>query len=205
MESSVFHKMRLPVYLLAFSFLVLALPQQARCEKLSAPQALVQKISDRMQQALKGKPSPSRVYSLVNNIIVPYINFNMVAKRALGKAYWDKASSGQRSRFTAQFKKLLVRTYGSAFASYRNWKMQHLGTKGSGKSVAVNTRVTPSGASAVNVNYLMYSSGGGWRVYDIYISGVSLAKSHSASFQGIVRSSGMEGLIKRLRAMNSKA
>ncbi|MEJ2529582.1 MAG: ABC transporter substrate-binding protein, partial [Gammaproteobacteria bacterium] len=84
------------------------------------------------------------------------------------------------------------------------WKMQHLGTRGSGKAVAVSTRVTPSGASSVNVSYLMYRSGGSWRVYDIYISGVSLAKSHSASFQGIARSSGMEGLIKRLQAMNSK-
>jgi phospholipid transport system substrate-binding protein len=124
----------------------------------------------------------------------------MVAKRALGKAIWNKASSGQRSRFTAQFRKMLIRTYSSAFASYNSWTMKHLGTKRSGKSVAVKTRVTPSGAGAVNVSYLMYSG----KFYDIYISGVSLAKSHSASFQGIVRSSGMEGLIKRLRAMNKK-
>ncbi len=204
MEFSVFRKMRLTGYVLAFFSLALILSQQVWSGELTAPQAMVQKISDRMQSALKGKPSPSRAYSLVNNIIVPYINFNMVAKRALGNAYWNKASSGQRSRFTAQFKKLLVRTYGSAFASYNSWTMQHLGTKGSGKSVAVNTRVSPSGTSPVNVSYLMYGSGGSWRVYDIYISGVSLAKSHSASFQGIVRSSGMEGLIKRLIAMNSK-
>ncbi len=203
MESSVFSRIRLS-YLLAIFFLVIIAPQQAWSNQLSPPQAMVQKISDRMQQALKGKPSPSRAYSLVNSIIVPYINFNMVAKRALGTAYWNKASSGQRSRFTAQFKKLLVRTYSSAFASYNNWSMQHLGTKNSGKSVAVNTRVSPSGTSPVNVSYLMYGSGGSYRVYDIYISGVSLAKSHSASFQGIVRSSGMEGLIKKLIAMNKK-
>ncbi len=204
MELSESNKLRLPVYFLGLFFLVLILPQQAWSEKLTPPQAMVQKISDRMQGALKGKPSPSRVYSLVNSIIVPYINFNLVAKRALGNTYWNKASSGQRSRFTAQFKKLLVRTYGSAFASYNNWTMQHLGTKGSGKSVAVNTRVSPAGASSVNVSYLMYRGGGGWRVYDIYISGVSLAKSHSASFQGIARSKGMEALIKRIQAMNSK-
>ncbi len=204
MEYSVFQKMRLPVYLLVFSFLLFSPPHEAWANKLSAPQAVVQKISDRMQSALKGKPSPGRVYGLVNSIIVPYINFNMVSKRALGKTYWNKASSGQRSRFTAQFKKLLVRTYGSAFASYNSWTMQHMGTKSSGKSVAVNTKVTPSGASPVTISYLMYGGGGSWRVYDIYISGVSLAKSHSASFQGIVRSGGMEALIKRLRAMNSK-
>jgi phospholipid transport system substrate-binding protein len=204
MEPSVFQKMRLPIYLLALTFLVLTLPQQVSAAKLSAPQAMVQKISERMQRALKGNPSPSRAYSLVNSIIVPYVNFNMVAKRALGKTYWNKASAGQRSRFTAQFKKLLVRTYSSAFASYNSWTMKHLGTKKSGKSVAVNTRVSPAGTSSVNVSYLMYGSGGSWRVYDIYISGVSLAKSHSASFQGIVRSGGMEALIKRLRVMNGK-
>lgn len=204
MEYSVSRGTSIPAHLLALFFLVLLLPQQAWSGQLTAPQALVEKISDRMQQALKGKPSPGRVYGIVNKIIVPYIDFNMVAKRALGKAYWDKASPGQRSRFAAQFKKTLVRTYGSAFASYRSWKTQQLGVKGSGKSVAVNTRVTPAGASPVSVSYLMYQGGGGWRVYDIYFAGVSLAKSHSASFQGIVNSSGMEGLIKRLQVMNSK-
>jgi len=33
---------------------------------------------------------------------------------------------------------------------------------------------------------------------------LSLAKRHSTSFQGIIKRSGMEGLIKRLRAMNRK-
>jgi phospholipid transport system substrate-binding protein len=201
MEFSLLQKRRLPIYLLALTFLVLILPQQAvAAAKLNASQAKIQQISDRMQKALKGKPSSSQVYGIVNRIIVPYVNFNMAAKRALGRTYWNKASSSQRSRFTAQFKKMLIRTYGSAFASYNSWTMKHLGTKSSGKSVAVKTRVSPSGAGAVNVIYLMYRG----KVYDINISGVSLAKSHSASFQGIARSSGMEGLIKRLKAMNSK-
>lgn len=204
MGYSVFHKMRLPMFVLVLFSLALVLPQQAWSGQLTAQQALVQKISDRMQQALKGKPSPSRAYSLVNQIIVPYINFNMVAKRALGNEYWNKASAGQRSRFVAQFKKMLVRTYSSAFASYNTWTMQHLGVKGSGKASAVSTRVSPAGASSVNVTYLMYGGGNSWKVYDIYIAGVSLAKSHSASFQGIVRSSGMEGLIKQLSALNGR-
>ncbi len=195
-------KLRLPLAVLFF--LVLVLPQQAWAKKLTAPQAVIQKVSDRMQRALKGKQSPSRVYGAVNRILVPYVNFHMVSKRALGKKYWSKASSGQRSRFTSQFKRMLVRTYGTAFSSYNSWKMQHTGVKGKGKSVAVRTRVTPSGTSAVNVVYLMYRGKGGWRAYDIIIAGVSLAKSHTASFQGIIKRSGMEGLIKRLRAMNKK-
>ncbi len=202
MELSSPAKLRLPLAVLFF--LVLILPQQAWAKKLTAPQAVIQKVSDRMQRALKGKPSPSRVYGAVNRILVPYVNFHMVSKRALGKKYWNKASSGQRSRFTSQFKRLLVRTYGTAFSSYNSWKMQHIGAKGKGKSVAVRTRVTPSGTGAVNVVYLMYRGKGGWRAYDIIIAGVSLAKSHTASFQGIIKRSGMEGLIKRLRAMNKK-
>ncbi len=204
MELSSLAKLRLPLHLAVLFFLVSALPQESWAKKLTAPQAVIQKVSDRMQRALKGKPSPSRVYGAVNRILVPYVNFHLVSKRALGKKYWNKASSGQRSRFTSQFKRLLIRTYGTAFSSYNSWKMQHLPTKGSGRSVAVRTRVTPSGTSSVNVVYLMYRGKGGWRAYDIIISGVSLAKSHTASFQGIIKRSGMEGLIKRLRAMNRK-
>jgi len=203
MELSALAKTRLPIHLAVLFFLVFVLPQEAWTKQLTAPQAVIQKLSDRMQRALKGKPSPSRVYGLVNKILVPYINFHMVSKRALGKKYWNKASSGQRSRFSSQFKRLLVRTYGTAFSSYNNWTMQHLSSKGSGRSVAVRTRVTPSGTSSVKVVYLMYRGKGGWRAYDIIIDGVSLAKSHTASFQGIIKRSGMNGLIKKLSAMNS--
>jgi phospholipid transport system substrate-binding protein len=206
MEFSTLAKPRVPVFLAALFLLLLTLPapREAAAAKLSAPQAVIQKLSDRMQRSLKGKPSPGRVYSLVNKILVPYINFHMVSKRALGSKYWNKASSGQRSRFASQFKRMLVRTYGSAFSSYNSWTMKHLpmSSKKSGKSVAVRTRVTPSGTSSVDVVYLMYRGKGGWRAYDIIISGVSLAKSHTASFQGIIRRSGMEGLIKELAAMN---
>ncbi len=202
MELSAVKKTGLPLYLTMLIILALALPQMAVSSTLTPPQAVVQKLSDRMQRALKGKPSPARVYSLVNQILVPYINFHMVSQRALGKKYWNKATSGQRSRFTSQFKRMLVRTYGTAFSSFNSWQMQHTGARKSGRTVAVSTRVTPSGTSSVNVVYLMYQGKGGWRAYDIIIAGVSLAKSHSASFQGIVRSEGMEGLIKRLGAMN---
>lgn len=204
MELSVITKKRLAIHLVVLFFLVLILPQEAWTKQLTAPQAVIQKLSDRMQRALKGKPSKSRVYGLVNKILVPYINFRMVSKRALGKKYWNKASSGQKRRFASQFKRLLVRTYGAAFSSYNSWKMQQLPmkSKSSGRSVAVRTRVTPSGAGSVNVVYLMYRGKGGWRAYDIIISGVSLAKSHTASFQRIVKRSGMEGLIKKLSAMN---
>ncbi len=204
MELSTLTKSRLPIHLVALFFLLLILPvqQEVHAGKLSAPQAVIQKLSDRMQRALKGKTSPGRAYSLVNRILVPHVNFHMVSKRALGKRYWNKASSSQKSRFSAQFKKMLVRTYGTVFSSYNSWKMKHLGTKGKGKSVAVRTRVKPSGAGAVSVVYLMYRGKGGWRAYDIIISGVSLAKSHTASFQGIIKRKGMEGLIKEMAAMN---
>lgn len=203
MELSTVKKTRLPLYLTVLIILALTLPQMVWSKPLTPPQAVIQKLSDRMQRALKGKPSSGRVYSLVNQILVPYINFHMVSKRALGNKYWNKASSGQRSRYTSQFKVMLVRTYGAAFASYNSWEMQHLGAKSSGRTVVVRTRVTPSGTSSANVVYLMYRGKGGWRAYDIIISGVSLAKSHTASFQRIVRSKGMEGLIKRLADMNS--
>ncbi len=208
MELSTPTKIRWPLHLALLISLAVVLPHPALAQKLTAPQAVIQKVSDRLQAVLKQnrrsiKSNPERIYGLVDGALSPYINFHRVSYLVLGKN-WKTASAGQRSRFSAQFKRLLIRTYATAFSEFNNWEVHHMpmSQSGSANDVSVRTKVTRSGASPVSVIYKMHREGGGWKVYDVRIDGISLVTNYRNSFNMEIRRGGMEGLIKRLTAMN---
>ncbi len=208
MELSTPTKIRWPLHLALLLSLVVILPQPALAQKLTAPQAVIQKVSDRLQAVLKQnrksiKSNPGRIYGLVDNALSPYINFHRVSYLVLGN-HWKNASAGQRSRFSAQFKRLLIRTYATAFSEFNNWELRHMpmSQTGSASDVSVRTKVTRSGANPVSVIYKLHRERGGWKVYDVRIDGISLVTNYRNSFNMEIRRGGMEGLIKRLTAMN---
>lgn len=209
MELSACTKIRWPLQLAVLLFLMAVLPQSVLAQKLTAPQIVIQNVSDRLQNVLKRnkstiKSNPGRVYGLVNNVLSPHIDFYRVSYLVLGKN-WKKASSGQRRRFSAQFKRLLIRTYATAFSEFNDWGVQHvpMSMNGSEKDVSVRTKVTRAGASPVSVIYRMHRGKGGWKAYDVKIDGISLVTNYRNSFNMEIRRGGMEGLIKRLIAMNN--
>jgi phospholipid transport system substrate-binding protein len=49
----------------------------------------------------------------------------------------------------------------------------------------------------------MRKSSDGWKIYDITVEGVSLVLTYRAEFDQITRTSGVDGLIKRLTEKNA--
>jgi phospholipid transport system substrate-binding protein len=59
------------------------------------------------------------------------------------------------------------------------------------------------GAPPVPVDYAMKKTAEGWKIYDISIEGVSMVLTYRAEFEQISRTSGIDGLIKRLQEKNA--
>ena len=174
-------------------------------EPLAAPQVVIQDISDRLQDAIKdGKQSMPHIYALANDIVVPHVDFRRVSSLALGK-HWKRAKSAQQREFMREFKRLLVRTYAAAFYVTKEWKIRHVSVRqGKGKrDVLVRTKVLRPGAKPMTVDYRMYQSGGGgWKIYNLKVEGVSLVTNYRTSFQREIRNGGLDGLIKSMKAKN---
>jgi phospholipid transport system substrate-binding protein len=64
----------------------------------------------------------------------------------------------------------------------------------------VRTRVTTRQSQAVPIDYRMYRDGDRWRVYDVLIESISLVNNYRTQFDGIIKTSSYEELVKRLRA-----
>jgi len=172
--------------------------------------ATIKQTSERMLAALeRQRPAlernPSRIYGLVDRILVPRFDFERITRAAVGKQHWDKATPTQRRTLIREFQELLIRTYAKALLNYSGQKIRYLSEKpGRGSSVRVFTEVREPGADPIPVDYKVRKKGGKWKIYDVKIDDVSLMSNYRSSFNAEIRRNGISGLISRIKEMNAK-
>lgn len=177
---------------------------------LTPAQKVIQQTADQLQRNLQRpeiKKDFVKATALVDSIIEPVIDFDRVSVLVLGK-YWRTATPGQKVQFKNEFRRLLVRTYTTAFTEYADWNIRYLpsqGEAGSDKTM-VRTEILQAGAQPVAVNYRMINSKGVWKVYDVLIEGISLLQNYRTSFTNQIAEGGsVEQLIKDLAHRNDTA
>lgn len=132
-------------------------------------------------------------------------HFNEVGMTALAVGvHWRKASPAQKKRLTEEFRTLLVRTYASSLASFRDQKFDFrpLRMKPADTDVTVQVRVLQPAAQPVVVEYDMEKTPRGWKCYDVRVAGISLVINYRTEFANLVRDSGIDGLIRSLETKN---
>ena len=145
----------------------------------------------------------AKLVALIEEKVLPHFNFMSMTSLAVGQN-WRKASAEQKQRLTDEFKTLLVRTYASALAAYSEQKLDFrpLRARPTDTDVTVQVRVLQPGAQPVPIDYSMEKTASGWKVYDVMVGGVSLVANYRTEFSSVVRTSGIDGLIRDLAAKN---
>jgi len=188
--------------------IMLALAAPASHAEELAPDALVKTISMDVLAAIRQDKdiqagNPNKIASLVEAKILPHFDFAHTTRIAMG-ANWRRASPEQRERLVREFRTLLVRMYSSALANYRDQVIEFkpLRAQAGEAQVIVRSEVRQSGTLAVSIDYEMEKTASGWKVYDVKISGASLAATYRDIFAEEVRNHGIEGLIDSLSSKN---
>lgn len=146
-----------------------------------------------------------KVYELVEAKVLPNFDFNRMTQLAVGK-HWASATAPQKQSLVSEFRNLLVRTYATSLTAFSNQSVDYkpLNMKPGDVEVTVKSEVKQPGGQPIPIDYSMYQTAFGWKVYDVSIDGVSLVTNYRASFSNTIRQSGIDGLIKQLAAQSQK-
>lgn len=149
--------------------------------------------------------NPGKLYSLINELVIPHFDFLSMSKWVLGKTNWHSSSEGQREQFVNEFRILLVRTYAKALLEYSDEEIVYkpVETNPESNIVTVETEVKQSGGNLIPIDYRMHTSGGEWKVVDVVIDGISLVATYRGSFAAEIRKNGIDSLITKLSERNS--
>lgn len=194
---------------IALGLLLLALGGGAIEAAVKPPQDVIQDTSTRMIDALRQNRAkldrdPGQIYGLVDQIVLPNFDFELMSRWVLGRA-WQQASPDQRRRFTEEFRTLLVRTYAKALLEYSDEDLQLLPQPavGDGSEVTVKTEVRLKAGRPIQINYSMHLNNDGWKVYDVKVDGVSLVTNYRSTFASQIRANGMDSVIADLQQRNN--
>lgn len=193
--------------LLAIGAALLVSPASASDE---APDALIKRLSTDVLESVKTDKAIragdlSKVIALVDERIMPNVNFQRMTASAVGPA-WRQASPEQQKRLQEEFKILLVRTYSGALAQVttQNVSLKPFRASGEDKEVVVRTEIKGSG-DPIQLDYRLEKTPGvdaGWKIYNINVLGVWLVDTYRSQFAQEINAKGIDGLIATLSERN---
>jgi ABC-type transporter MlaC component len=145
------------------------------------------------------REQPYYLEQLVNELLLPVVDHEFMAKRVLGK-HWKKTSTEQKSTFTKAFKHKVIRTYAGAFKAFNGETIKFEDAKynKSGKKASVKSAIQRVGAPSIDVTYKLYYKNGHWLTYDVVIEGVSLVKSFRDQLNQGIEKNGLAQTISSL-------
>ncbi len=174
------------------------------------PEEVVKDTTSRLLSAIKAEratieKNPARIRQLVNEIILPVVDVNSVARLVLGK-YWRQATPEQRERFIKEFKTLLVRTYSGPLVNYANVKIDYLPSQSIRRNddATVRTRINTETGKALSVDYRLHRRNGQWLVYDVTVDGVSTLVTFRNSYNDQINRLGLDAFLDELAKKNKE-
>ncbi len=194
------------IFFAAFAALALvSLGAQAQ----EAPDALVKRISQEVLDAAKADKdiqagNQQKVLGLVEQKIIPYVNFQHMTSLAAGR-FWRQATPEQQKQLTDEFRKLLVYTYSGAIAQIRDQRLQFKPMRGSVAEgdVEVRSEVQQARGEPIQLDYRLEKTNDGWKIYDVNVLGAWLVETYKGNFASEINKGGIDGLIKALSDRNA--
>ncbi len=125
-----------------------------------------------------------------------------MAKDALGKR-WDKVSETDRKRYVKAFSERFKKASEGEIDFYRNTEIAYGSETPSGDDIQVPTTLTLKG-EPTPVVYTMRKEGGGFKIVDLSVDGVSTVENYRSSFGRVFDKDGISGLITKLQQEPAK-
>lgn len=153
----------------------------------------------------KMREDPEYLQSRVDELIVPYLDFDTMTKLAVGK-FWRRADAAQQVELVKEFKTLLLNTYTGALTEYSGETITFEPFRPEEREdrAVVRSTFSQSGGSDVPVVYKLREKNG-WTIYDIEVNAISLVTSYRTAFTNEIDGGGIDGLLATLKERNAKS
>jgi phospholipid transport system substrate-binding protein len=196
----------IPFFATLFSFGGAAFAQTVDA---NSPDGLMKAVTQQVLDIIRSDPSIkqgdiNRITQVVNEKILPYTDFRRTTQIAAGRA-WRTATPQQRDQLVEQFKMLLIRTYSGALSQVRDQQVQFKPFRANPDDTdVVVSSVVMNNGQPLELDYRLYKTPQGWRVYDLNVAGAWLIQAYQQQFSEKINQSGVDGLIQFLTQRNQQ-
>jgi phospholipid transport system substrate-binding protein len=197
-------KLLLKTLVIAFAFITVS------AQSHEDPSALVTYTAEEVRSILmkENGSNTDAVRKEVETVLFPRFDFLRMTALAVGK-HWRSATPEQKDALIIEFRTLLTATYFNTMLRYRDAKITikpDVIIENEGKEATVKSSVSVKDIKEpVAIDYVLYNTGEGWKVFNVNVEGASLVTVYRNQFGDEVSKGGIDGLIATLKNKNISA
>lgn len=170
------------------------------------PCEVIKSSAQTLSDAVNQNISEKKAVSMIQNSIVPQIDFTIMTRLAMG-AQWKQATPDQQTQIVGLFKQMLVYSYTNALSKLKGAQVSISSSTISGekqnKAVVNSSLKMPNNGDSnnqpINIEYDLAKIGSAWKIYDVKIEKVSIVTTYRTQFNDEVQKDGVNGLIAQLQ------
>jgi phospholipid transport system substrate-binding protein len=130
---------------------------------------------------------------LLGTVIKEYVDLPATSQRVVA-TFWPKAKKEDKIAFVLVFRQILTNTYFNLLQNYKNEEVTFGKEEIKKKKYASVESTVLSEGKEIPVTYLLIFRNDKWKLYDFVVEGISLVRSFSSDYKGILRKDGLAGL-----------
>ncbi|MCP3161950.1 MlaC/ttg2D family ABC transporter substrate-binding protein [Myxococcus qinghaiensis] len=154
----------------------------------------------------KAANAPGATVESLATVVEKFVDFQELAKRALGDKTWATLTPAQRKDFSETMTGLLRASYAQKAIGQAQADVKYGEESIKGTEATVNTTLTLK-KDQIPVDYRLYKTTGAkgdWRIYDVVTDEVSLVDTYKGQFQKLLSTKGFDGLLSTLKTKRAQ-
>lgn len=170
------------------------------------PTDYLQKVADTMISAIdknKGnlKNNPQLAEKLIREYLLPHIDQDAFSKKVLQSKLWKDLSSGQQQQFKQAFVNQVISKYAKGLELYDGQSFTFDKARISSKGNAlVSSKMKSSSSENLTISYYLSPDNDSWKITNIVVDGIDMAKSYRNQFLPRINEVGMEKFLQELKS-----
>lgn len=165
-----------------------------------AARAFITQLGKETVAVLQRSDPPPQKAARMEDILRRGFDFPTIGRFVLGR-FWNTASPQQRDEYLKVFTDFVAKSYSRRLAdeaTVSGFNITGLRDLGEGDYL-VQTAITRPSAAPLNYEWRVRDSGGGVKIVDVVVEGVSLLVTQRSDFTSLAGQNGVDGLIASLR------
>lgn len=139
-------------------------------------------------------------YKFLEPVIDQSHDIDLIIKTILGATYWSQLDKAQQDLIVDTFRQLSIATYAGRFTQYEGEQFKIVEQRSLPREqTLVRSQLTKSDGGAVNFDYVLHQTDGGWRIVNILFDGVSDLAIKRGEYRAVMQRDGFPALIQLLK------
>jgi phospholipid transport system substrate-binding protein len=164
--------------------------------------AYIQKLgADVLATVQSKKLSQQQKNSKLESYFNTHVDIDWVGRFATGR-FWKQATDAQKARYLKEYRRFIISHYTARFNEYTGGGFEVTDARDDGNNeYTVSMKVGTE--KPIMLDYRVRRQGGGFRIFDLNIEGVSMITTQRSEFTSLISSKGMDALSDELNRKTS--